>query len=65
MFDRTWLIDLEKYGPDFTDPELKSRYFVMGHMNAAGYQLIAWTFMTYINWIIENNMESFSDIALI
>lgn len=65
MFDRTWLIDLEKYGPDFTDPELKSRYFLMGHMNAAGYQLIAWTFMTYINWIIDNNMDAFSDIALL
>ena len=65
MFDRTWLIDLEKYGLDFTDPELKSRYFLMGHMNAAGYQLMAWVFMTYINWIIEHNMEAFSDIALI
>ena len=64
MFDRTWLIDLERYGQDFTDPELKSRYFLMNHMNAAGYQLMAWTFMTYINWIIDNNMEDFSDIAL-
>lgn len=26
--------------------------------------VMAWTFMTYINWIIENNMEDFSDIAL-
>ncbi len=27
--------------------------------------LAAWTFMTYINWIIEHNMEAFSDIALL
>lgn len=65
MFDRTWLIDLEKFGPDFNDPELKSRYFLRNHMNAAGYQLMAWTFLTYINWIIEHNIEAFTDIALI
>ena len=64
LFDKVYLIDLEKYGMDFTDPELKSRYFLMGHMNAAGYQLMAWTFLTYINWIIEQNFEDFSDIAL-
>ena len=65
IFDNTYLIDLEKYGPDFTNPQLKARYFNMGHMNAAGYQLIAWTFMTYINWIIENDWEAFSHIALL
>lgn len=64
MFDRTYLIDLEKYGQDFSDPEMRSKYYLMNHMNAAGYQLAAWTFMTYINWIIEHNMEAFSDIAL-
>ncbi len=65
IFDNVYLIDLEKYGQDFSDPGLKERYFVMGHMNAAGYQLIAWTFMTYINWIIENNLPAFSDIGLV
>ena len=64
IFDNVYLIDLEKYGQDFRKPELKARYFMRGHMNAAGYQLIAWTFMTYINWIIENNIEAFSDIGL-
>ena len=65
LFDKVYLIDLEKYGMDFTDPDLKARYFLKGHMNAAGYQLMAWTFMTYINWIIENNWDAFSDIALL
>ena len=64
IFDRVYLLDLEKYGQDFADPKLKARYFTMGHMNAAGYQLMAWTFMTYINWIIDNNLEAFADIAL-
>lgn len=65
IFDNVYLIDLEKYGQDFCDPQLKERYFEKGHMNAAGYQLMAWTFMTYINWIIENNLPAFSDISLV
>ena len=65
LFDNVYVIDLEKFGQDFSTPEMKERYFVMGHMNAAGYQLIAWTFMTYINWIIENNLPAFSDIGMV
>ena len=65
MFDYVYLIDLEKYGPDFSDPEMKAKYFVGGHMNAAGYQLMAWIFMTYINHIVENNLKDFADIALV
>ena len=65
IFDNVYLIDLEKYGQDFNDPQLKDRYFEKGHMNAAGYQMMAWTFMTYINWIIENNLSDFSDISLV
>ncbi len=38
---------------------------LMGHLNAAGYQYIAWMFMTYINWIIERDLSSFADIGLI
>ena len=34
-------------------------------MNAAGYQLMAWIFMTYINHIVENNLKDFADIALV
>ena len=65
IFDKVYLIDLEKYAPDYWDKEFQSRYFVMGHMNAAGYQWTAWMFMTYIDWIVENNMEDFADIAFV
>ena len=65
MFEHVYLIDLEKYGPDYEAPEFKKRYFVMGHMNAAGYQWTAWMFMTYIDWIIEHNMEAFADVAFV
>jgi len=64
VFENVFVIDLEKYAPDYTAKEFKERYFMMGHMNAAGYQWTAWMFMTYIDWIIENNMAAFSKIAL-
>ena len=65
IFEKVYVIDLEKYAPDFTTEEFRSRYMLMGHLNAAGYQYIAWTFMTYINWIIERNLPSFADIGLV
>ena len=65
IFSNVYLIDLEKYGQDFNDPRLKERYFEKGHMNPAGYQLMAWTFMTYINWIVENNIRDFYDICMV
>ena len=65
VFDNVYVLDLEKYAPDYESKEFQSKYFVMGHMNAAGYQLTAWIFMTYIDWIIENNLEDFADIAFV
>ncbi len=65
VFDNVYVLDLEKYAPDYLDPEFQKRYFFKGHMNAAGYQWTAWMFMTYINWIVENNMEDFTDIAFV
>ena len=64
MFENVYLLDLERFGPDSTTDEFSSRYFLNGHMNAAGYQFVAWMFLTYINWIIDHNMEAFSTIAL-
>ena len=65
IFDKVYLIDLEKYAPDYWAEDFRSRYFVLGHMNAAGYQWTAWMFMTYIDWIVENNIEDFADIAFV
>ncbi|MBR4757162.1 MAG: SGNH/GDSL hydrolase family protein [Bacteroidales bacterium] len=65
LFDNVYLIDLEKYAPEIVSKEFMSRYFVMGHMNAAGYQWTAWVFMTYIDWIIDHNMKDFADVAFV
>ena len=64
-FDNLYVLDIAKYGPSYKDPAFKARYFTMGHMNAAGYQFTAWMFMTYINWIVENNIKDFADIAFV
>ena len=64
IFDNIYVLDLERYAGEFSAPEFKERYFLMGHMNAAGYQYMAWLFLTYINWHIERNLPAFSAIAL-
>ena len=65
IFENVYVIDLEKYGPDYDTPEFRARYFLDGHLNAAGYQLTAWMFMTYINWHIERNLPAFARIGLL
>lgn len=64
-FENLYVLDIAKYGPDYSNPDFKAKYYRAGHLNAAGYQLTAWMFMTYINWIIENNLPAFEDIALV
>ena len=34
-------------------------------MNAMGYEYTAWMFMTYINWIIEQQPEDFQQVGFI
>ena len=64
IFDNIYVLDLEKYAPEYDTPEFRARYFLDGHLNAAGYQFTAWMFMTYINWYMERNLPAFSEIAL-
>ena len=64
IFDQTYVIDFEKYAPDFSSPENRPKYMLDGHLSAAGYQYVAWMFLTYINWIIEQNLPAFADVAL-
>ena len=63
-FTNCYLIDLFKYAPEFDD-EFRKKYFIGGHMNASGYLLIAYYIMTYIDWIIKNNIMDFRDIHFI
>ena len=63
-FERVYLIDLYRYAPSYAQgSEFREKYFLGGHLNAAGYQQTAWMFMTYINHIIETNPRDFDKVA--
>lgn len=63
-FDYTYVIDLCKYGPVY-DAEFKKNFYLGGHMNPAGYILTAKMIMSYIDFIIRNDLESFSQVGFI
>ena len=66
VFDNVYVIDLFRYGPSYASgTNFRDSFFLGGHMNAAGYEYTAWMFMTYIDWIIRNNMDDFSQVAFI
>ena len=63
-YEFTYLIDLFKYAPKF-DSDFRKKYFLAGHMNPMGYMMIAKFVMTYIDYIIRNNMEDFKQVPFI
>lgn len=50
---------------DINKDDFRTKYFMGGHLNAAGYQYTAWMFMTYIDWIIRHNLKNFEQVAFI
>ena len=67
LFDGVYIIDLAKYAaPLYKEgTEFRKKFFLGGHMNAMGYEYTAWMFMTYINWIIEQQPEDFQQVGFI
>lgn len=59
-----YVIDLTRHAPRH-DAEFRRHFYMGGHLNAAGYQLTAWQVMTYIDWIIRNRPEDFTQVAFI
>ena len=61
-----YVIDLELYGIQPDDvAEWKKIYYASSHLNALGYKWLADTYITYIDWIINNNLEEFRNTGLI
>lgn len=66
IFENVYVIDLYKYAPSYNKEDyFRTKYFMGGHLNAAGYQYTAWMFMTYIDWIIRHNLKDFEQVAFI
>ena len=63
LFDKCYCIDLAN-GVNY-DSNFISRYYLGGHMNAAGYEYTAYVMNTYIDWIIRNNFSDFKNAALV
>ena len=63
-FKNCYVIDLRKYAPVF-DEEFKKKFFLVGHMNPAGYLLFSQMVISYIDYIIRHNMEDFKQIGFI
>ena len=63
-FDNTYVIDLNTYGPVY-DEEFKKQFYLLGHLNPAGYILTAKMVMSYMDYIIRHNMADFKQAGLI
>ena len=64
MFEFTYVIDLRKYAPVY-DEDFRKKFFLSGHMNAAGYLFTAKMIASYMDYIIRHNMEDFSQVGFI
>lgn len=63
-YDNTYVLDFFKYAPEY-DAEFKSKFYLRGHMNPAGYLLTAKMTAAYIDYIIRHNMQDFKEIGFI
>ncbi len=63
FFDRTYLIDLFTYAPEYND-EFIEKYF-LGHMTPTGYVLTARMIESYIDYIIRKNPKDFAQVGFI
>ena len=64
LFEYTYVIDLYKYAPAY-DEDFQKKFFLNGHMNAAGYLLTARMIESYIDYIIRHNLEDFTQIGFV
>ncbi|MBR7098151.1 MAG: SGNH/GDSL hydrolase family protein [Clostridia bacterium] len=64
LFDYTYVLDFYKYAPVY-DEEFIKKFYLGGHLNAAGYLLTAKMVMSYIDYIIRSDFESFSQVGFI
>ena len=64
LFENCYVLDFRKYAPDF-NAEFKKTFYLAGHMNAAGYRLVALMVESYIDYIIRHNPDDFRQIAFV
>ena len=63
-FSNIYVIDLYQYAPKY-DEEFKRKFYLNGHMNAAGYRFTAKIIESYIDYIVRQNFEDFTQVGFI
>ncbi len=64
FFPNAYVMDIRKYGPVY-DEAFRKKFFLGGHMNAAGYILTARMVASYLDYIIRHNTEDFRQVGFI
>ena len=64
VFDHSYVIDLDAYAPPH-DRAFRDRFYMGGHLNAAGYLLTAKQMGSYIDWIIRHHTDDFRKIGFV
>ena len=64
IFDNCYVVDIRKYAPEY-DEKFRKNFFLGGHLNSAGYRFTALMVESYIDYIIRNNFEDFSQIGFV
>ncbi len=64
IFEFSYVIDLDRYAP-VHDAAFRSRFYLGGHLNAAGYLLTARQFESYIDYIIRRHPDDFTQIGFV
>ncbi len=64
VFPHSYVIDLDRYAPPH-DLAFKKRFYMGGHLNAAGYLFTAKQIGSYIDWIIRHNPDDFTQIGFV
>lgn len=64
-FEYLYVIDLQKYSVNYSSKKFIHKYYLGGHLSAMGYKYTADLFITYMNYIIEHNIDDFRQIGFV
>lgn len=64
VFSNNYVLDFRKYAPVY-DKDFKKKFYLGGHLNPLGYVLTAKMVVSYIDYIIRNNIEDFKQAGFI
>lgn len=64
LFENCYVVDLREYAPVY-DEKFQKKFFLGGHLSAAGYRLTALMVESYIDYIIRTNFDDFKQIGFV